>query len=63
MRPGGQPALMKNPGDDNAVSVRFVKDDVLALLESAEPRENQITGPARPGESASIWKQLASSSM
>jgi hypothetical protein len=38
---------MKNSADDNAVSVRFIEDDVLALLKTPYTGENQITGSAQ----------------
>ena len=38
---------MKNSGDENAGSVRFIEDDVLALLEAADTGQNQIAGPAQ----------------
>jgi hypothetical protein len=40
---------MKNPAYDNAVSIRFVKDDVLAVLKTPDTRKNPITGPAETG--------------
>ena len=38
---------MKNPADENAVSVRLAEDDVLALLKAADIWGNQITGSAQ----------------
>jgi hypothetical protein len=38
---------MKNSGDENAVSVRFIEDDVLALLKAANAGINQIAGPTQ----------------
>ena len=34
--PDRQPALMKNSADENAISVRFIEDDVLAQLKTAK---------------------------
>lgn len=44
--PDRQPALMKNSADENAISVRFIEDDVLAQLKTPDARENRIAGPA-----------------
>jgi hypothetical protein len=38
---------MKDPADENAVSVRLIEDNVLAQLEATDTRENKITGPAQ----------------
>jgi hypothetical protein len=38
---------MKNPGDENALSIRFIEDDVLALLKPADAGEDLIAGPAQ----------------
>jgi hypothetical protein len=38
-----QPALMKDPADENAVSVRLVEDDVLGLLQAAKAGAESVT--------------------
>ncbi len=38
---------MQNPADENAASVRFIEDDVLALLKAPDAWSDQITGPAQ----------------
>jgi hypothetical protein len=39
---------MKNPADENAVSVPLIEDNVLADLEAAYTGANPIAGPAQP---------------
>jgi len=41
---GRQPAFVKDSADDNAVSGRFIEDDVPALLKATETGGNQIAG-------------------
>jgi hypothetical protein len=38
---------MKDSGDDNAVSIRLIEDDVFALLEAADTGEDRIAGPTQ----------------
>ncbi len=42
-----QSSLVKDSADENAVSVRLIKDDMFALLEAADARIDQITGPVQ----------------
>jgi hypothetical protein len=38
---------MKNPGDNDAVFVRLIEDDVLALLKTPDTGEDRIAGPTQ----------------
>ena len=42
---GGELALVEDAGDEDASSVRPIEDDVLALLETAQPGGQLAAGP------------------
>jgi hypothetical protein len=43
---GGELALVEDAGDEDAVSIGLVEDDVQAVLEAADARKDSATGAA-----------------